>query len=81
MYGICFIGFYDPMARICLVFVPVGLACAVILFYIFRGAHRLLSVSLSSSDFLSPGEFFVAKVKKLFCMKFTNAKCGCLICK
>ncbi|XP_021947837.1 smoothened homolog [Folsomia candida] len=53
MYGICFVGFYDPTSRILLVFIPIGFACALILFYIFRGTHCLFSVSLSSSDFIS----------------------------
>lgn len=53
MYGICFVGFHDPTSRIFLFFVPVGLAGAVILFYILRGALGLFNVSLSS-DYITP---------------------------
>ncbi|ODN01519.1 Smoothened [Orchesella cincta] len=51
--GICFVGINDSSARIALLIAPIGIACGLMMFYFWRGIYRLLSVSLSSSDFIS----------------------------
>lgn len=51
--GICFVGINDSSARIALLMTPLIVACAVMMIYLWRGIYRLLSVSLSSSDFIS----------------------------
>jgi hypothetical protein len=48
------VGYNDPNARIFLVLVPVGSAFGVMMIYFWKGTYKLLSVSLSSSDFISP---------------------------
>jgi len=52
--GICFVGYFDFTSRITLVFVPLGVFIILLLSYLWKGTYRLLSVSLSSSDFISP---------------------------
>jgi len=47
------VGINDSSARIALVVAPLGIACVVTVIYFWRGIYQLLSVSLSSSDFIS----------------------------
>ena len=51
--GICYVTSADSTLRITLVIIPVAIAVAVMLLYSWRGIYRLISVSVSSSDYVS----------------------------